>query len=97
MHAGVVIPDGVYDALELPEEERESSVRQELAASLSDRGVLSFGKARTLADLSKWEVRRLLGARVVTRHYTSAELDGDAEYARGRLEHVFNSDPRSAN
>jgi predicted HTH domain antitoxin len=79
----IVIPDDVYDALELPEEERESTVRQELAISLYDRGVLSFGKARALADLSKVEFHRLLGEREVARHYTIEELDEDAEYARG--------------
>lgn len=79
----IVIPDDVYDALELPEAERESAVRLELAVSLYDRGILSFGKARQLADLSKVEFHRLLGEREVSRHYTSAELDEDFEYARG--------------
>jgi predicted HTH domain antitoxin len=79
----IVIPDDVYDALELPEGERESTVRQELAISLYDRGVLSFGKARSLAELSKIEFHRLLGDREIARHYTTEELDEDAEYARG--------------
>ena len=78
----IVIPDDVYDALELPEEEREAAVRQELAVSLYDRGVLSFGKARALADLSKLEFHRLLGERKIPRHYTAEEFDEDVEYAR---------------
>lgn len=51
--------------------------------SLYDWGVLSFGKARALADLSKREFHRLLGERTAERHYTREELDEDAEYARG--------------
>jgi predicted HTH domain antitoxin len=78
----IAIPEDVYDALELPEGERESAVRQELAVSLYARGALSFGKARALADLSKVEFHRLLGDREVARHYTHEELEEDAEYAR---------------
>jgi predicted HTH domain antitoxin len=63
-----VIPDDVYDALELPEEEREAAVRQELAVSLYDRGVLPFGKAQALADLSKVEFHRLLSESEVRLH-----------------------------
>lgn len=78
----IVIPDDVYDALELPEEERESVVLRELAVTLYARGVLSFGKARALTDLSKAEFHRLLGEREVPRHYSVEELDEDVEYAR---------------
>lgn len=78
----IVIPDDVYDALELPEDERESTVQRELAVSLYDRGILSFGKARALADLSKREFHQLLGDRGIDRHYTFEELDEDFEYAR---------------
>lgn len=79
----IVIPDDVYDALELPEAERESAVRRELAVTLYDREILSFGKARELADLSKVEFHRLLGDREIPRHYTTQELDEDIDYARG--------------
>ena len=75
------IPDDVYDALELPEGEREEAVKRELALSLYARGILSFGKARELADVSKLEFHRLLGEREISRHYTEAELDEDIEYA----------------
>jgi predicted HTH domain antitoxin len=78
----IVIPDDVYDALELPEGERESAVRRELAVSSYARGALSFGKARALADLSKGEFHRLPGEREIARHYTAEELDEDLEYAR---------------
>ena len=67
--------------LELPESEREEAVKRELALSLYARGILSFGKARELADVSKIEFHRLLGEREISRHYTEAELDEDIEYA----------------
>lgn len=78
----IEIPDDVYDALDLPEGEREDAVKRELAVSLYERGVISFGKARELAGLSKWEFHRLLGERGVERHYTRQELDDDLGYAR---------------
>lgn len=79
----IEIPDDVYDALELPEGERDAAMKLELAVSLYDRGVLSFGSARELAGCSKREFHRLLGDRGVERHYTDAELDEDFGYARG--------------
>ena len=81
--AAIEIPEEVYDALRLPEDEREGVMREELACSLYDRGVLSFGKARELAELSKREFGELLGERGIERHYTDEELDEDIEYARG--------------
>ena len=78
----VVIPDDVYDALELPEEEREAAVRKELAVPLYDRGVLPFGKSRALASHSKLKFNRPFGERETPRHYTVEELDEDVEYAR---------------
>lgn len=80
--AEIEIADDVYDALKLPEEEREGALKAMLAVSLYDEGVLSFGKARELAELSKREFHRLLGERQIPRHYTLAELDEDREYAR---------------
>ncbi|WP_436347237.1 UPF0175 family protein [Natronorubrum sp. FCH18a] len=80
--AAIEIPEEVYDALRLPEDEREGVMREELACSLYDRGVLSFGKARELAGLSKREFGELLGDRSIERHYTDEELDEDLEYAR---------------
>jgi predicted HTH domain antitoxin len=78
----IEIADEVYEALALPETEREATLKRELAVSLYARGVLSFGKARRLADLSTLDFHRLLGDREVERHYTGAELDEDLEYAR---------------
>ena len=80
--AEITIPDEVYEAFTLPEEEREPAIKRELALSLYDLGVLSFGKARELAELSKLEFHQLLGDRGIERHYTEEELDEDRAYAR---------------
>ena len=42
-------PTDVYEALNVPEDEREPLLRRELAVSLYREAVLSFGKARELA------------------------------------------------
>jgi predicted HTH domain antitoxin len=79
----IPIPDDIFEALKIPEREREQELRIELAVSLYARGALSFGKARELAGLSKGEFQRELGKREITRHYTETELDEDRRYAEG--------------
>ena len=76
------LDDEVYEAPELPAEDREAAVKTELTVSLYARGVLPFGKARALAGCSKREFHRLLGDREIERHYIAEELDEDVEYAR---------------
>lgn len=79
--ATIEIDEDVYEALQLPEGERPQALKQELAVSLYARDILSFGKARALADLSKREFHELLGEREIPRHYTETELAEDLEYA----------------
>ncbi|WP_435196221.1 UPF0175 family protein [Natronomonas sp. EA1] len=78
----IEIDDEVYEALRIPEGERPQAVKRELAVSLYARGVLSFGKARALAELSTREFQTLLGEREIPRHYTERELAEDIEYAQ---------------
>ncbi|MFB6202658.1 MAG: UPF0175 family protein [Halorhabdus sp.] len=80
--ATIEIDDEVYEALRLPEGERSKAMKQELAVALYARDILSFGKARELAELSKHEFHTLLGDREIPRHYTDTELAEDLEYAR---------------
>lgn len=80
--ATIEIDDEVYEALRIPEGERTQAVKQELAVSLYARDILSFGKARELAEMSKREFQELLGEREIPRHYTEEELAEDLEYAR---------------
>ena len=79
--ATIEINDDVYEALQLPEGERSPAMKRELAVSLYARDVLSFGKARALADLSKREFQELLGEREIPRHYGQRELEEDIDYA----------------
>jgi len=76
----IEIEEDVYNALRIPEAKRQHVMKQELAASLYARDVLSFGKARALAELSTREFHDLLGSREIPRHYTEGELKEDFEY-----------------
>ena len=75
------IPDDVLASMKLPEKERFLNV--ELAIALYQRGILSMGKARKLAGMSKWEFIEELGKRKIERHYTIKELDEDISFAKG--------------
>ena len=77
------IPDSVTQALRLPMSEQRQRLTLELAASLYAQGILSFGKARELTGLSKYEFGLLLGQRHIPRHYERDDLQDDLAYARG--------------
>jgi len=79
--ATIEIDDEVYEALQLPQEERPDRLKRELAVSLYTQDILSFGKARALADMTHREFHELLGERGVPRHYGDDELAEDIEYA----------------
>lgn len=49
--------------------------------ALYAQDILSFGKARELAEMGKCEFGQLLSRRGVIRHYGFAELDDDISYA----------------
>lgn len=76
------IPDSILQAIRLPEKRIEKELPIELAISLYGQGILSFGKARELAKLGKYEFGKLLGDRKIIRHYEKEELEEDLEYAR---------------
>mgnify|MGYP001023435199 CR=1 FL=1 len=77
------VPGEVVDAVKLPYGEMEKELRKELALALYQRGVLSLGKARVLAQMTRWEFEELLGERKIPRHYTEADLEEDIRYALG--------------
>lgn len=76
------IDDAVYEALRIPEQERPERLKQELAVSLYAQDLLSFGKARELAEMSTREFQEVLGEREIRRHYTDEELAEDREYSQ---------------
>ncbi len=77
--AGMIleIRSDLVDALRLPPEERSARLRQELALRLYQKGLLSFGKARELAEMTKWEFHHLLGKEGIVRRYDLEELEED--------------------
>jgi predicted HTH domain antitoxin len=77
------IPTSVAQAMRLPDSEKEDRLKVELAVSLYSQGILSFGKARQLAEMSHYEFAQLLGKRKIPRHYDESDLQDDLNYARG--------------
>ena len=75
------IPDSVIQSIRLPGKRMEEDLLVELAVALYGQEALSFGKARELARMSKYEFARLLGKRHVPRHYGQEELEDDLAYA----------------
>lgn len=80
MSLQIEIPDSVIQAIRLPEERIPQELLIELAISTYTQGILSFGKARELAGMGKYEFSQLLGKRDVTRHYGCEELEDDVTY-----------------
>ncbi len=77
------ISDSVTQAIRLPEKRMKEDLLIELAVALYAQEILSFGKARELAGMSKYEFGQLLGRRGIARHYGWEELEDDVTYARG--------------
>lgn len=71
------IPEELVQSLKLPRKEAPKRLKRELALRLYEKGLLSFGKARELAGMTKWEFARLLGEEGIPRHYDLEELDRD--------------------
>ena len=80
MDLNIKIPQNIYLALKLPEGDKEKLLLIELAISLYGRGILSFGKARELAKMSKWDFHEELGKRKVERHYDIESMEEDFRY-----------------
>jgi predicted HTH domain antitoxin len=77
------VPAEVLDAVKLPPGEIEGELLKELALALYQRHVLPLGKARLLAQMTRWEFEQLLEERRVRRHYSEADLNDDLRYAKG--------------
>jgi len=75
------ISEDILHSLKLPGGEVEGELRRELALALYQRGALTLGKARQLADMSRWEFESLLGQRRIMRHYGKDDLTADLTYA----------------
>jgi len=71
------IPGDLVEALRVPPGEEMARLRRELAVRLYQKGLLSFGKARELAGMTKWEFHLLLGEEGIMRRYDLEELETD--------------------
>jgi predicted HTH domain antitoxin len=77
----ISVPEDILEAVKLPPKVREKEILKELALALYAREILSLGKARSLAKMSRWEFEELLGKRKVIRHYNEQDLEEDIQYA----------------
>lgn len=73
----IEIPDTIARNAKIPLQEVGIQFKQELALRLYERRILSFGRARELAGLSKWEFHRLLGKARIARNYDLEEFESD--------------------
>ena len=71
------IPEHVVDTLQIPTMEKVARLRQELGIRLYQKELLTFGKARELAQVTKWEFHELLAKENIERHYDIDELNMD--------------------
>ena len=71
------IPEELIQSLKIPHDEAPARLKRELALRLYEKGLLSFGKARELAGMSKWEFSRLLGKEGIPRRYDLEEFEKD--------------------
>ena len=78
------IPASVVQAIRLPENRIKQELLTELAVALYFHEILSFGKARELAGMGKYEFGRLLGQRGICRHYGTDDAKDDLAYAGGQ-------------
>jgi predicted HTH domain antitoxin len=76
------IPESIIQSIRLPESRIEAELLRELALALYAQDLLSFGKARELANLDHRQFSQLLGERNIPRHYSETELTEDLNYAR---------------
>jgi predicted HTH domain antitoxin len=79
----IEIPDTVARAIRIPRKQQQRQLKTELALSLYTQGILSFGKASELAEMTKLEFSLLLGKRNIPRQYDETDLQDDIAYASG--------------
>lgn len=77
----IEIPREIVLSLKIPQQRVRITLLEELAINLYAQDYLSFGKARKLAGLSKWEFAERLGKRGIPRHYNEDDLEEDLRFA----------------
>ena len=73
----IEISDDLLQAIKLPTAEASTRLRRELALRLYEKELLSFGKARELAGMTRWAFHDYLGEEGISRRYDVEELEED--------------------
>jgi len=68
-------------SIKMPRANLKEELIKELGLILYAKGALSFGKARELAKLDRWEFARELNKRNIPRHYSEKEYKEDLNFA----------------
>jgi len=71
------IQEDLVQAIRVPASEVPSRLKRELAVRLYEKGLLTFGKARELAEMPRWAFHDLLGEEGIERRYDMEELEDD--------------------
>ena len=69
--------------VKLPEDEVEERVKLELALRLYEKGILSFGQARKIANMSKWDFIEILKKENIGIPYNENEFREDLKVIEG--------------
>ena len=83
MRLSIEVTEDLVQAIKLPAEEVPARVKRELAIRLYAKGLLSFGKARQLAGMTRWDFHDVLGEEGVLRRYNVKELEEDLQTLEG--------------
>jgi len=73
----IEIPKDILRSMKVPEKELPDRLKIELALRLYQSGVLTFGKARSLAGMTKWDFQSLLGKEGIHMRYDVQDLEKD--------------------
>ena len=71
------IQEDLVQALRVPTSEVPRRLKRELAIRLYEKGLLTFGKARELAEMPRWAFHDLLGEEGTERRYDMEELEDE--------------------
>ena len=73
----IVIPEELLINFKVPRQNWKNELKKELAIQLYREGLISFGNARRLAEMSKWDFHDLLGNRKIPRQYDVEDFEDD--------------------
>jgi len=79
MKITINLPDEVIKVLNIPKDKLSTELKIQIAIYFYEKGKLSFGKARELADLSVWEFIEKLKENQVPIKYDVEDFKEDLE------------------